>query len=290
MSDSVAILKRPTAFLPRLIPTLKMIKVTDEIREAARRLLAKHNANEAARVQALYEAELRRAEEYVKYYGKGVPNKPLIWKIAAREIATDKDKRKLLEAIVDGKRKLIDGSLWQKISGDVYRAGDRAKLEKIAAMADPARNSSEHERQEAAAKLTEAETRHARRAPGMRPEPPPLPTDPADWGRRYRKTKTPKANSRPSPQPSHKYISDSVAARDVSDSVAAVPVSVAMSGSVAPPAHAFDKLKALNEQRAARRAEKRAGLKCQTCGKPLAARRATARYCSVTCRSRAWRT
>jgi hypothetical protein len=48
-------------------------------------------------------------------------------------------------------------------------------------------------------------------------------------------------------------------------------------------------LKTLNERRAAKRAAQRAGLKCQSCGKPLAARRVTARYCNVTCRSQAWR-
>ena len=61
-----------------------------------------------------------------------------------------------------------------------------------------------------------------------------------------------------------------------------MPDSVAMPVSVA-------RLKALNERRAAKRSAKRASLKCQTCGKPLAARRATARYCNVTCRSQAWR-
>lgn len=60
-----------------------------------------------------------------------------------------------------------------------------------------------------------------------------------------------------------------------------------MSDSVAPADAA--RLDVLNQHRAARRAEKRIGLKCQACGKPLAARRATARYCSVTCRSQAWR-
>ena len=52
-----------------------------------------------------------------------------------------------------------------------------------------------------------------------------------------------------------------------------------MSDSVAS-ADTSDKLKALSEQRA--------GLRCQCCGKLLAARRATARYCNATCRSQAW--
>ena len=46
---------------------------------------------------------------------------------------------------------------------------------------------------------------------------------------------------------------------------------------------------ARNERRAAERAERRVGLRCQVCGNPLAAQRATARYCGPTCRSQAWR-
>jgi hypothetical protein len=44
-----------------------------------------------------------------------------------------------------------------------------------------------------------------------------------------------------------------------------------------------------NAERAKRRAEARAGLACATCGKPLDARRSTARFCGPTCRSKAWR-
>jgi hypothetical protein len=47
-------------------------------------------------------------------------------------------------------------------------------------------------------------------------------------------------------------------------------------------------LRALNVQRARRRAEARVGRLC-VCGKPLAAQRSTARFCSAACRSRAWR-
>jgi hypothetical protein len=184
-----------------------LLKVTNEIRESAEKLLTRHNAGETARQR-------------------------------------DKD---ILEAIADGKRKLIDAGWWRKVHGDV----DRAKLEKIAALADPARNSSEHERAVAAAKLVAAK---ARRPPGMKPLPPPLPGSSSEWTRK-RKTKTPS-----SPQ----------ASRRLPDSVA-------------------DKLKALNERRAAVRAAKRAGLKCRSCGKPLVAQRATARYCNATCRSQAWR-
>jgi hypothetical protein len=134
-------------------------------------------------------------------------------------------------------------------------------------MADPARNDKEHERANAARKLAEFKSR---RAPGMRPQPPPLAKSAAEWIRR-RKVKTP---PRMPPQPSSRSkLSDSVAdpiKQHPSDSVAGHKVS--------------------NKQRTAARAAKRTGLKCQSCGKPLvAAQRATARYCNATCRSQAWR-
>jgi hypothetical protein len=210
MSDSVAIVTE--------LEDIRMLKVTDEIREAARRLLTRHLAG---------------------------------------------DVRKLLEAIVDGKRKLIDENWWRKAHGDV----DRAKLDKLAALADPTRNTNEHERQVASAKLAAAKVR---RPPGMEPEPPPLPANLSEWVRvrRPRKTKTV-----PSPQPQPDPV-----ILELSDSATPLQTSVSVA-----------RLKALNERRAAGRAAKRASLKCQSCGKPLAARRVTARYCNATCRSQAWR-
>jgi hypothetical protein len=50
----------------------------------------------------------------------------------ARERLVDKDTRKRLEAIAEGKRKLIDADWWRKVYGEV----DRAKFTKIAALAD----------------------------------------------------------------------------------------------------------------------------------------------------------
>jgi hypothetical protein len=191
-----------------------MIKVTDEMREAARRILSKQ------------EKEPR-------------------WSVD------------LLNAIADGKRKLIDAHWWKKIHGDV----DQAKLDKIAAMTDPERNSNEHERAAAASKLASAK---ATRPPGLPPEPPPLPTDAAGW---VRKRKTKRASA-----PQQAALSDSV--------------------SIPPPRllNGHDSvLNDLNERRAEKRAAKRANLKCQSCGNPLAARRTTARYCNATCRSRSWR-
>ena len=179
-----------------------MIKVTNEIREAARQL-ARHN----------------------KGHDEAV-----------------------LKAIVDGKRKLIDADWWRKVHGDV----NRAKLKKIAALADPERNSSEHERKVARDKLAAAK---ARRPPGMRPEPPPLPKDPSEWerrDRRVRKTKTPRSPQQPK----------------LSDSVATIKVTA----EIRKAARQSDSgLKVLNARRAAQRAANRAGLKCQSCGKPLAA-------------------
>jgi hypothetical protein len=109
-----------------------MIKVTNEIREAARRLLTKHNAGEKARAEECYEVGLARAESLAAQVG-GTPNKARVREEAVHELPADKDMRKRLEAIADGKRKQIDDAWWRKAHGDV----DRAKLDKIAAMADP---------------------------------------------------------------------------------------------------------------------------------------------------------
>jgi hypothetical protein len=49
-----------------------MIRVTDEIREAAARLLARHNAEEAARVEARYRDGLARAQSLADQHGRRV--------------------------------------------------------------------------------------------------------------------------------------------------------------------------------------------------------------------------
>ena len=255
-----------------------MIKVTNEVREAARRLLTQHNEAEAASKQGRQQKGLLSGDD-----------------------------RSRIKAIVEGQRKLINADWWRKVYGDI----DRAKLDKIAAMADPARNSSEHERQVASTKLAAAK---GRRAPGLPPESPPLPENLSEWIDR-RKTKvppTPQRSRRPSDSvAAHasdsvatikrvaqiseaQRRSDSVSAAPTSDSVAAARASASVAPSVKPVsdsvASAPDSgLKALNARRAAQRAANRASLKCQTCGKPLAARRVTARYCNATCRSQAWR-
>jgi hypothetical protein len=109
-----------------------MLKITEDIRAAARRLL-------------------------------GNP-----------EIKLDEDERVVLAAISEGKRKLIDGLWWQK----VHNVVDRVKLDKLKAMADPAGNPNVHSREIASRKLAAFK---ARRPPGLRPEPPPLPRSLDEW-------------------------------------------------------------------------------------------------------------
>ena len=257
-----------------------MLKVTNEIREAARQLLSRHNARDEERADVRYEIGPKIAKTQAAEMGWTAqtgwrPNKARVREAAAREAPTDRAMRKRLEAIAEGKRKLIDRVWWSKVHPNV----ERAKIDKMEALADPARNDNKHERQVAAAKLAAAK---ARRTPGMRPAPPPLPEDPAEWERRRRKTKT-----RQVPQPLHR-LSDSgaVPAKPKSDSVAAIKMTAEIREAMR---RSDSKLKALNERRTAERAAKRANLKCQTCGKPLAAQRPTARYCNATCRSQAWR-
>src|SRR5262249_21010473 len=88
----------------------------------------------------------------------------------------DGSDRAVLKAIAFGERKLIDGAWWK----DVHNVVDRGKLDKLQAMADPARNPMEHERTVASRKLAEFK---ARRPPGLHPEPPPLPETLDEWDR-----------------------------------------------------------------------------------------------------------
>jgi hypothetical protein len=130
-----------------------MLKITDEFRAAARKLLHE-------------------------------PGAKLDWH--------DRD---VLAAIAAGKRKLINASWW---SG-VHKVIDRVKLDKLRAMADPARNPMEHERAVADRKLAEFK---ARRPPGTRPDPPPLPERLEEWMRRTpRKRPSGGVNTKPQPRP-----------------------------------------------------------------------------------------
>jgi hypothetical protein len=69
--------------------------------------------------------------------------------------------RARLADIVDGKRKVIDALWWAKF----YQVIDQQKLDKLERLADPARNSNEHERELAGRKAAEFK---AHRPPGSR--------------------------------------------------------------------------------------------------------------------------
>ena len=298
-----------------------MLKITNEMREAARRLLIRHNEAETQRVEKRYQDGLESARGLAAIMGRMV-NKERVRADALRERHSDRDIRERLEAMVDGKRKLIDARWWRDVHGDV----DRALLAKIAAKADPARNPFEHERAVAEAKLAAAK---ARRPPGIPPPPPPLP-DLAELVRQREMKQRKKTKTSPSPQPS-RHLSDSVAEPVAAHHAHQVVFRAVcrgvlkrglceVCGSPKVQAHHDDYSKPLevrwlcvrhhrllnrrpqfasdsvargedmNWQRTAQRAAKRSGLKCKSCGKPLVgAQRVTARYCSVTCRSQAWR-
>lgn len=312
-----------------------MLKVTDEICEAARRLL-------------LAEPKMEALE------------------------------RKRLEAIANGERKRIDAGWWRNIHHDV----SRARLDKLAALADPARNDRQHERAVAERKLSELKSR---RPPGVAPRPAPLPSGSAEWEARRKRKRKPdqtaprkallgpvtrgdpiEANSVAGPISLHsitptertallvkraELINHEVDRQGRAEARISKAKSVTASaemtqgyarlntgrylieaktllGRIDPdasfeawcganvqrpmrdcyrcmalagqgePERALWRERAQrdeksrltrNERRSAERAAVRAGLKCQTCGKPLTAQRPTARYCGPTCRSHAWR-
>jgi hypothetical protein len=96
--------------------------------------------------------------------------------------------RNLLTAISDGKRKLINAHWWTK----QFRVVGQKKLAKLQMLADPAHNPMEHERAVAARKIREFKDG---RAPGLRPQPPPLPSRIELWERKLKRRK-----GRPAPQ------------------------------------------------------------------------------------------
>ena len=241
-----------------------MLRVTDEIREAALRLLDRHNAAEAGRIEARYQRDLALAQSLAERVGRQV-NEGNVRARAASEHWSDKQTRQRLEAITSGKRKEIDDNWWITIHGVV----DQAKIDKLAALADPERNPNEHERKVATTKLASAK---ARRPPGSKPLPQPLPSI-EELKARVEEFKSRRTGKRKQPKP---HVSDSVARLS--------------SPSRSAPAHDRKaKLRDLNAKRASKRAEDRSGLTCQHCGKPLSAQRPTARFCGPTCRFKAWR-
>jgi hypothetical protein len=85
------------------------------------------------------------------------------------------DVRSRLKAIADGTRKLIDVDWWREVHGPQYihwpdlrdTVDNRAKLEKLKALADPKRNPNEHERKAAEAKLASFKPKTPPSAPGL---------------------------------------------------------------------------------------------------------------------------
>ena len=106
-----------------------------------------------------------------------------------RALKFDRPDRDLLTAIADGKRKLIEAHWWT----EHFKVVDRIKLDKLQRMADPTRNPNEHERAVAGRKLDEFKRG---RAPGMPPEPPPLPSRAELWERKLKRDR----KGRPAPQ------------------------------------------------------------------------------------------
>jgi hypothetical protein len=119
--------------------------VTDEIREAARRLTPSRYAKlrlprdaEGFPRQFLHEAHPELKDPYRFWEDT--------WK---------------LDAIANGKQKTIDPDWWRRVHRDSDRADNNAKRDKLAALANPKRNPNEHERRVAAnmlAQLTEAQS------------------------------------------------------------------------------------------------------------------------------------
>jgi hypothetical protein len=115
-----------------------MMPVTHEILEAARALLVKRRA----------EAEARAARQF--------------WGAHIKDGVSS-----ILEALVDGKYKTIDVEWWRNLFVEPFEAANSAKLDAIAAMADPVRNPNEHERRVAERKLAEMTAKKSPSPPGL---------------------------------------------------------------------------------------------------------------------------
>jgi len=262
-----------------------MLKITEEMRESARKLLKTASSPQS------------RPWASIHSWGTSLPQ----------------HEHKLLTAIANGERKQIDERWWKEI----HHVVSKDKLYKLEQLADPERNDNPHERDLASAKLAEFK---ARRPPGMRPEPRPLPKTWEEWEEAKRRATeerkraraknkagavnvTKAANitrpciaDRPAPVSQgtpEASTTDSVAtrARLVTDSVAVkhspTTNSVAAAKRHSPPTDSV--AKGWLARRTAAREQARAGLKCRTCNAPLNAQRPTARFCSSTCRSKAFR-
>jgi hypothetical protein len=124
------------------------MKVTDEIREAARRLERSSRRNSRKLPEGFDLSS--DISEYYKVLGDDL------------FAPIDYDAMKL-NTIADGKQKTIDPDWWQR----VHRTHlDRGKRDKLSALADPNRNTNEHERRVAANML--AQYNKARSVPGLK--------------------------------------------------------------------------------------------------------------------------
>ena len=89
--------------------------------------------------------------------------------LAAHKQTLPAPTRKKLQSIIDGERKVLDVAWWRKLFGGerVAREADDQRLEKLQAMADPARNSNAHERAAAQSKIDGFKASKPKSAPGL---------------------------------------------------------------------------------------------------------------------------
>src|SRR5215469_4442722 len=169
-----------------------MLTITEEMREAARKLL------KAAELPA-------GAYNYVSDLAK---RKQL--QAVGKLNRTDRD---LLTAIANGTRKRIDGRWWKEIHHYVV---NQPRLDKLSRLADPARNDNPHERDLARARLAGFK---AKRPPGLPPEGRPLPKSPEEWAEAKRQA----TEARKRQRKAVVGATDSVATKPATNSVAARP-------------------------------------------------------------------
>jgi hypothetical protein len=210
--------------------------------------------------------------------------------------------RQRLEAIAGWARKAppatVDVQWWRQVHGltreqivQTLTEKDRVKDEQIAALADPARNPNPHQREVAAKKLAERAAKRAR-ASGK-----PLPHAPGleEYDRQEAAYKAALAawreRRRRELDEMGRQFREAVAARKAASKGGRRRVSedVTKEAPQPGPGRTPPRVAAANARRAAERAKTRAGLYCEHCGKPLAAGKANARFCSGRCRTAYWR-
>jgi hypothetical protein len=210
--------------------------------------------------------------------------------------------RTKLRQIITGKIKSIDVDWWRGENGvrewQVTAKAERDFKEKLAAlkaMSDPARNPNAHERGVAQAAFARLEAAGPPKTPGLRSAP-----GLEDYDREIAQRLAARRAEMDAAFKAAKARRDAAMRKAATDSVAPTrPTLRAATGkattdSVAGPARGKATTNSVAGQdwlvrRTAQRTRARAGLKCVQCGKPLNAQRPTARFCSATCRSQAFR-